>query len=528
MNAPQTAAQLERPVITMLALGALTPSSTHIQELRRARFDQKLIQELAESIKAVGVLQPILARRSQASGRADRFEIVAGERRWLGAKKAGLAEIPATVRDLSDEQVLEVQLIENLQREGLHELEEAEGYEELMKLKKIGADVVAEMVGRSKGYVYARVKLLALCPEARKTFYAGTLNASEALLIARIPHQDLQMKAMKDLAEQKQWGDVSNFKDAQRFIHEHYMLQLKAAPFKLDDANLVPKAGTCSACPKRTGNQKDLFGDVKSGDVCTDPKCFAEKRAAGEAKLIAEHKAKGVEVIVGEPAQRIFPYSENNASSGYHLLSDQCWDDPKRRKYSQLVGDKDVKLVQSPHSGKLIKVVHSSAVPAVKAARKKAAAQRKKTVGGPDENAVNARILKAIHEKCPSELPKALVEQLVCDLAINAENLLYGEASEALENILKDLWGFKSTLTIAGYNKLPKEVQALDAKKLAKLAIEIVALVDLYEGGNVSRRAMLICQALKIDPKKIEKQVAEEAKAAAKAGEKGKAKAKKK
>jgi ParB/RepB/Spo0J family partition protein len=181
MNAPASAAALANPTITMLALNVLKPSQTHIQELRRSRFDTKLIDELAESIKGVGVLQPILVR---PPARRRRYEIVAGERRWLGAKKAGLKEIPATVRELTDEQVLEVQLIENLQREGLHELEEAEGYEELMKLKKISADAVADMVGRSRSYVFKRTKLLALCPEARKAFYAGEIDASKALLIA--------------------------------------------------------------------------------------------------------------------------------------------------------------------------------------------------------------------------------------------------------------------------------------------------------------------------------------------------------
>lgn len=156
MNAPQTAAELSKPTISMLALSELVPSNTHIQELRRARFDQKLITELAESIKGVGVLQAILVRPlpagegSKALQKLGRnvHQIVAGERRFLAAKKAGLNEIPATVRELTDEQVLEVQLIENLQREDLHELEEAEGYEELMKLKKISADAVGDMVGR--------------------------------------------------------------------------------------------------------------------------------------------------------------------------------------------------------------------------------------------------------------------------------------------------------------------------------------------------------------------------------------------
>ena len=118
--------------IRTLPLAALTFSQTRAQIERREHFDKAALTELADSIKNVGVVQPILVRPfrdEMVNGEA--FEVVAGERRVLAARQAGLEEILGTVRDLTDEQVLELQLVENLQRQDLHELAEAEGYEAL-------------------------------------------------------------------------------------------------------------------------------------------------------------------------------------------------------------------------------------------------------------------------------------------------------------------------------------------------------------------------------------------------------------
>jgi len=126
------------------------------------------------------------------------------------------------------------------------------------------------MVGKSRSYVYARTKLLALCPELRKAFLRRRTGRLDALLLARIPPHDLQRKALKELAEQREYGEIHSFRDAQEFIRANYMLRLKQAPFDQNDAAAPAQGGSCAACPKRTGNQRDLFGDVKDADVCTD------------------------------------------------------------------------------------------------------------------------------------------------------------------------------------------------------------------------------------------------------------------
>jgi ParB/RepB/Spo0J family partition protein len=515
MNAPAPSAALAHPTIEMLLIGAIRPSGTHIQALRRSRFDAKLIQELAESMKPpVGVLQPILVRPLNGG-----HEIVAGERRWLAAKEAGLTEIPATVRELTDEQVLEVQLIENLQREGLHELEEAEGYEELMKLKKINADAVADMVGRSRSYVFKRTKLLALCPEARKAFYGGLLDASKALLIARIGHHDTQRAALKDLTESRFGDGPMSFRESQEHIQRKYMLRLKDAPFDIDDANLLPKAGACQACPKRTGNQKELFGDVKSGDVCTDPKCFDEKRQAHYAGARKALEAKGKKVLYGEAAKKVFPFWVNGSSSmggGYVALSDNTYVSGKNCKVSAVLGeDYEPILVQHPATGKIIEAATQQAVAKAlagpgKRKTRSSSARSREAEGAPDvDEQLLERLVKLIHEKAPKEFGKAhlqvLAKRLLSHLNTRATRAPGRGAAVGAGRSPRST----AAATTAARRCRPRRLK-LDVRGLTLLMFELVFLADRYH-----RKQMLTLFG--INEAKTRELIIEERKAAAKA-----------
>src|SRR5579863_5354007 len=184
-------------------LAALHFSATPAQIERRAHFDKTALSELADSVKAHGVVQAILVRPKNGG---DTFEVVAGERRVLAARQAGLEVINATVRELTDEEVYKLQLIENLQREDLHELAEAEGYEALAKLG-YSIEQMAADVGKSKSTVRARMKLLALDPASRQAMYRGELSASVALLIARIPVASVQREACIAVTKPKYGGD---------------------------------------------------------------------------------------------------------------------------------------------------------------------------------------------------------------------------------------------------------------------------------------------------------------------------------
>ena len=328
----------------------------------RKTFDKAALAELKESIKAKGVITPLLVR---PLGEGAEYEIVAGHRRFRAAKSAGLEAVPAIIRELDDNATLEVMLIDNLQRADLHPLEEAEGYEELQKLNGYSVDDLAAKVGKSRAYVYGRMKLTALCPEARKAFYEGKLNPSTALLIARIPVAKLQAQATKEITAERFHDGVMSVRDAAAHIQDTYMLRLEQAPWPKADAQLLPAAGACSTCPKRTGNQRELFEDVKNADVCTDPVCFKEKREAWSAKQRAEAEAAGRRVITGKEAKHLVPYEHSSAlQGGYIDLNDRCYDDPKSRSYKALVGPAaiDAVLVEDPFTGNLREVMQRSTV----------------------------------------------------------------------------------------------------------------------------------------------------------------------
>jgi ParB family chromosome partitioning protein len=144
----------------------------------RRHFDEAEIRELVDSIKARGILQPIMVRRSPDD--PNRFEIVAGERRWRAAQAAQLHEVPIIVHDLSDLEALEVALIENIQRQDLNPLEEAEGYRRLMQEFDRTQEELAQTLGKSRSHIANTVRLLNLPPEVRALIDDGKLTAGHA------------------------------------------------------------------------------------------------------------------------------------------------------------------------------------------------------------------------------------------------------------------------------------------------------------------------------------------------------------
>lgn len=273
----------------------------------RRRRDPKADAELAESVRAHGVLQPVLVRAIEENGKP--WELVLGSRRYGAAKEAGLQEIPAIDKKLSDVEVLEVQVIENLQRADVHPLEEAEAYEQLTKRHGYSVDEIAAKVGKSRAYVYARMKLCALGEKGRAAFFDGKLEASTALLVARIPPA-LQAEALQGICGRGSEAEAMSYRRASDFVQREYMLRLADAPFDPKDGDLVPAAGPCGTCPKRTGNQSELFGDVKGADVCTDPGCFRQKSAAAAALRVKAARESGQSVIEGPKAKKLFNGSE--------------------------------------------------------------------------------------------------------------------------------------------------------------------------------------------------------------------------
>ena len=164
----------------------------------RKRFDEESLQDLADSIRTHGVIQPLTVRRL-ASGY---YQIIAGERRWRAAKIAGLTEIPAVIIEADDRKVMELGLIENLQREDLNPVEEANGYKVLMDQYGLTQEEVAQRVGKSRPAVANALRLLALPDPVHQLLEEGKLSAGHARAILAAPTGELQKKlAQKVIAE---------------------------------------------------------------------------------------------------------------------------------------------------------------------------------------------------------------------------------------------------------------------------------------------------------------------------------------
>ncbi|BEP42230.1 ParB/RepB/Spo0J family partition protein [Variovorax sp. V15] len=345
----------------MLDLALITPSPTN----PRKSFDEAKMLDLVESIVASGVHQAILVRPLPAHRLEDTFrnrgdgmplpthEIVSGERRFRASQQAGLKTIPAMIRQLSDQAVLEIQIVENLQRDDLTELEEAEGYQRLCDETGIAKELVGERIGKSRSYVYGRMKLLDLSSAPREALRSGEIDASKALLIARIPDEKLQIKALTAAMEKDYQGSpVRSYRALQSWVQQNVMLKLSGAKFSIKDASLVPAAGDCTSCSKRTGANPDLFTDVDGPDVCTDPPCFHAKAAAHSEQMIAQARAKGMEVIEGKEALELRPHHWQSSIEGYAAL-----DEDIRGALSERELKGKVKLFVDPHNNEISEVI---------------------------------------------------------------------------------------------------------------------------------------------------------------------------
>lgn len=168
-----TGAATSRKPMT-LGVGQLSPDPQQPRQF----FEPKALEELADSIKVHGIIQPILVRPHKTI--ADHFEIIAGERRWRAAQKAQLHEVPVVIRDLDDATALQIALIENLQRQDLNAIEEAKGYVRLMEEFSYSQEVVAELVGKSRSYVANLVRLLQLPNSVQGMVAKNELSAGHA------------------------------------------------------------------------------------------------------------------------------------------------------------------------------------------------------------------------------------------------------------------------------------------------------------------------------------------------------------
>ena len=163
----------------------------------RKRFDPETLAELADSIRIHGIIQPLTVRRLSTGY----YQIIAGERRWRAAKDAGLREVPVVIIEADDKKVMEIGLIENLQREDLNPVEEAQGYQTLMEEYGLTQEQVAQQMGKSRPAITNTLRLLALPPEVMGLLEEGVLSAGHARAILGAPTAALQREAAKKVVD---------------------------------------------------------------------------------------------------------------------------------------------------------------------------------------------------------------------------------------------------------------------------------------------------------------------------------------
>lgn len=340
-----------KPIEQSIPLASIVPSPTN----PRRYFDEAKLAELAASILEKGVLQAILVRPRFDKGTkqsaknhgisvpTSAYELVAGERRFRAAKLAGLAEIPARVVELTDREVLEIQVIENDQRADVTDLERSDAYHRLINDHKVSVTEIAQRVGKSEATIRSVLKLQELPEKARKALEVGTINSAVAQVIATRPTHKMREEVTKyALTETNSWNyeeqrlikGLPSFRDVKSFVRERLMVPLHQAPFDTNKA--FDRFPDCSLCPNRTGNNRAEYPDARP-DVCTLPSCFDAKAKAWQDRTLAEAKAAGQTIMPKAESKKLYPYGSHLSSSDWVELTSKCHELDKPKEWAKLL-----------------------------------------------------------------------------------------------------------------------------------------------------------------------------------------------
>ena len=206
---------------TMISISKIEPN----RDQPRRQFDEAALVELAESIKLHGVIQPLIVCKREKT-----YEIIAGERRWRAAMKAGLKTVPVLIRDYSEQELYEVALIENLQRENLNAIEEAVAYRKLIEEYSLTQEAVAERVSKNRTTITNSLRLLKLDDRVQEMIIEKTLSAGHARALLAIESKDAQFKAAEKMV-----ADGMSVRDAEDYVKK--LLSEKKAPLKKESKN---------------------------------------------------------------------------------------------------------------------------------------------------------------------------------------------------------------------------------------------------------------------------------------------------
>ncbi len=246
----------------------------------RTYYDPEALERFSQELSRHGVISAVTVR----PGKNERYELVVGERRYRASKLAKLKQIPAMIRELSDDEVIEMQLSENLQREDPHPLHTSFA---IQRMQKAGLPIeeIAARLGKSPTFIYNRTKLAGLIEEMQDVFLAGKINLQQAFEIAL-----LAQASQQEFYEQH----CKNWKQKNFALHNLYNLlsrfryDLKRAPFDPKDKKLNPEMGACTKCPFNSATLKSLFPELTKEAVCTNHHCYQNKCDTHIIKTISE------------------------------------------------------------------------------------------------------------------------------------------------------------------------------------------------------------------------------------------------
>lgn len=252
------------------------------------------LTKLSESIREHGVIEPLIVR----SVGVDRWEIVCGVRRYRAAKLINLMAVPCMVVELDDSAAIAMQVEENREREGMHPMDEALYFEDLSS-RGMDNDGIARRFQARRRDVVRRLKLLSLSAKARKAFTAGAFDEESALSLATV-----DSARQHDILAAIDAGGLSA-DDITNYVHRTFMAQLDDVPWRMSDEALVPSAGSCTKCPKRSDAQRDLFAEESRGLKCLDVDCHRQKMDAAWQGTM-RGATEGLVTVLDEPDHALF------------------------------------------------------------------------------------------------------------------------------------------------------------------------------------------------------------------------------
>lgn len=279
----------------------MIPRAELMESLKNPRkhFSDESLEELAVTMRSIGVVEPLIVREIvdhiEAGISRRLFEIVCGARRYRASERAGLEKLPCMIRELTDDEAYDIRVIENLQREDINPLEEAEAYMTLSEQRGYSLDDLALKFGKKTEYIFGRMRLNNLVIEAKKLLEDEILPVTAALkLTALSVRQQLAAIARTVVTVEvdgKPQQVFTGLKDLRIFLEQNILMELGRADFDPADATLTD-AVDCLSCPKRSGN--GLFKGFVNSDRCLDSACFKLKHVTHylnmKTRLMKEHK----------------------------------------------------------------------------------------------------------------------------------------------------------------------------------------------------------------------------------------------